>query len=118
MSSISNEIYLALKEIFPLNIIKKEHYVSFKGTRLFFDFFIKDLNVLIEVQGRQHSQFVKHFHGDKEKFNGQKHRDNSKIQYVQENTELCLVRFNYDEELSKENIMHKISCAMDGGFYE
>lgn len=118
MSSIANTIYDILKEAFPLNIIQKEHYIYYKGTRLFFDFLIKDLNVLIEVQGRQHTAFVKHFHGDKSAFLKQKNRDNFKIQYIQENEKYCLVRFNYDEKLTKRRVIKKISKAIEEGFYE
>jgi very-short-patch-repair endonuclease len=118
MSSIANAIYDILKEAFPLNIIQKEHYVYYKGTRLFFDFLIKDLSVLIEVQGRQHTAFVKHFHRDKNDFLKQKNRDNFKIQYIQENDKYCLVRFNYDEKLTKRRVIEKISKAVEEGFYE
>jgi hypothetical protein len=74
-----------------------EWYVNHKGQRLFFDVFIKDLGILIEIQGRQHFKFVKHFHGSLDKFKGQKHRDNLKKEYIQNNENLCLVYF-YDEE--------------------
>ncbi len=118
MSKIANELYVILKEAFPLNVIQKEHYIYYKGTRLFFDFFIKDLNVLIEVQGRQHTKFVKHFHVDKSAFLKQKNRDNYKIQYIQDNDKYCLARFNYDEKLTKQSVIRKIFKAAEEGFYE
>lgn len=118
MSKIANNVYDILKKEFPLNIIIKEHYINYKGTRLFFDFFIKDLRLLIEVQGQQHTKFIKHFHLDKETFVAQKKRDNLKIEYVQENDGFSLIRFNYDEKITKELILNKMLKAQERGFYE
>lgn len=118
MSKIADTVYMILKKEFSLNIIIKEHYINYKGTRLFFDFFIKDLRLLIEVQGQQHIKFIKHFHLDKEAFVAQKKRDNLKIEYVQENNVLSLVRFNYDEKITKKLVLSKILKAQERGFYE
>ena len=119
MSSKQAElIYNCLKEIFPHNIILREHYINFKGIRLFFDFYIKDLRVLIEVQGRQHTHYVEHFHGDREGFLKQKMRDNLKIQLVEEQGTHTLVRFNYDEKITKDLIRDKICNGLEGCFYE
>jgi len=117
MSVISNKVYDTLKELFPLNIIIKEHYVKYKGSKLFFDFYIKDLNVLIEVQGRQHTRFVKHFHEERGKFVAQKNRDNLKIEYAQKNN-IALTRFGFDEKITKNLVMRKIYNAIERGFYE
>lgn len=117
MSLISNKVYKLLGEVFPLNIILKEHYVNYKGTKLFFDFFIKDLGILVEVQGEQHTRFIKHFHEDKQKLITQKKRDNLKIEYAQEK-DILFVRFNFDEEITEELILRKIYKAFDEGFYE
>jgi len=108
MSEIANKIELMLKELFLYNIILKEHYINYKGQRLFFDIFIKDLGVLIEIQGRQHFEFVKHFHGSMEGFLEQKRRDNLKLEYIEEHSKLCLVRFNYDENITKEMVLKRI----------
>lgn len=115
MSKISNTIYDILQEMFPKHLgnrIQKEIYVRYKGQKLFFDFYIRELGVYVEVQGRQHTQFVKHFHGDKEAFRAQKMRDNLKIQYVEEQ-EKCLVRFYYDEEITKELVNEKIIKVLE-----
>jgi hypothetical protein len=111
MSAMSKKIYRMLKELFPLNVVLKEHYVNYKGTKLFFDFYIKDLGVLIEVQGEQHSRFIKHFHEDKEGFSGQKKRDNLKLEYA-EDKEIAFIQINYDEKISDELILNKIFLAL------
>jgi len=112
MSAIANKVYSLIKELFPYNVIVKEHYVKYKGTRLFFDFLIKDLGVYIEVHGKQHFEYVHHFHGEKEKFVSQKKRDNLKIQYVQSNSKCCLVRFYDGEDLNKEKVLQRIVDAL------
>jgi hypothetical protein len=121
MSKIADEIYDILIEIFPKvfnSRIDKEVYVNYKGQKLFFDFYIKSFGVYIEVQGRQHTEFVKHFHGSREAFMAQKKRDNLKIQYVEGNGE-CLIRFHYNEKITKELVKEKIDKVLDGGcFYE
>ena len=118
MSKIANEVYDALKLLFPLDNVKKEHYVRYKGIRLFFDFYIRPKRLLIEVQGRQHTEFVKHFHVDKKAFDAQKKRDNLKIEYIQENPELSFVRFNYDEKITQILVKSKIYNALKEGIYE
>jgi very-short-patch-repair endonuclease len=121
MSRIADKIHYILEDMFPrlsAPRITEEIYISYKGQKLFFDFFIKELGVYIEVQGRQHTEFVKHFHGDKESFQAQKMRDNLKIQYVEENGQ-CLIRFNYNEKITKKLIYKKINKVLEGEcFYE
>ncbi len=120
MSKIADEIEGSLRRSFPLNVIEREYYIYYEKTRLFFDFFIRNLNVLIEVQGRQHVKFVKHFHGDRESFLDQKRRDNLKLQYVQERDVFTLVRFYYDEIITDDVVKNKIGIALksEEGFHE
>jgi very-short-patch-repair endonuclease len=120
MSYIATQVHSILIKLFPAKPFKQvfcEHYVNYKGQKLFFDFYIKKLDVFIEVQGRQHTEYVKHFHQDREAFLAQKARDNLKIVWAEEN-DYCLVRINFDEEVTDELIMNKITKAMEGGFYE
>jgi len=120
MSVTATKVHSILNEMFPANPHRRvfpEYYVKYKGNRLFFDFFIKELEVFVEVQGRQHVEFVKHFHGTAESFHKQRMRDNLKIQYVQEN-EHCLVRIYDTEEITKELVNNKITKAMEMCFYE
>jgi len=118
MSKIADDVYCTLKRLFPRYTIIKEVYVNYKNTRLFFDFYLKEFDVYIEVQGQQHILFNKHFHGTKEKYWAQKNRDNLKIAFVQDNPFLSLVRFYYHEKITDELIMTKITKAVDRGFYE
>lgn len=120
MSDIANRVLSILNTIFPANPHRRvfpEYFVNYKGTRLFFDFYIKEMDMFVEVQGRQHTSFVSHFHGTKENFDAQRYRDNLKREYTQE-TGKCLVRFNYDETITEELVREKILKAMETCFYE
>jgi len=107
MSELSDKIYDLLKEIFPHNIVVKEYYINYKGARLFFDFYIKDLDILFECQGRQHSEFVKHFHQDRDGFFELVKRDNLKKEYAEIN-EVPFVIIEYNEDIDKNKLMGKI----------
>ena len=120
MSVTATLVHSILNDLFPANPHRRvfpEHYVKYKGARLFFDFYIKELDVFVEVQGRQHVQFVKHFHGSAENFRAQKMRDNLKIDYVQTNKK-CLIRIYDTEDVTKDLILDKITKAMEQCFYE
>ena len=105
MPKTADDVYSVLKKLFPFEVIVPEYYISYKGNRLFFDFYLKDLGVLFEIQGRQHFQFVKHFHGTVDNFRAQKHRDNLKKEYIQLNKDLCLVYFNDEEDSITEGLV-------------
>jgi hypothetical protein len=107
MSKLSDTVYKLLKQIFPHNVILSEHYVNFKGERLFFDYYIKDLGVLIECQGRQHDHYVEHFHGDAEGFKSSKKRDNLKIEYAEQES-LTFISINEGERLDEMYLLDKI----------
>jgi len=120
MSVIASKVQSILNKMFPANPHRRvfaEQYINYKGSRLFFDFFIKELNVFIEVQGAQHTKFVKHFHGTAENFRNQKIRDNLKISYVQDNN-MCLVRIYDTEDVTEDLVRDKITKAMEMCFYE
>lgn len=114
MSLIAAQVHCTLEELFPSKPFKQvfcEHYVNFRTQKLFFDFFIKKLDVLIEVQGQQHSKFVKHFHNSREDFLKQRERDNLKIEYIQENN-FYLVYINYNEVVTGDLLANRIHDAM------
>lgn len=107
MSKLADDTYSFLREVFPHNIITKEYYVNYNNTRLFFDFYIKDLGLLIEVQGRQHDEFVKHFHTDRETFFAAKKRDNLKKEYC-EKRNFVLMEIRKDNELDKDKFIERV----------
>ncbi len=96
----------------PFSQISNEYYVHYRGYKLFFDFYIKKLGLFVEVQGRQHVEFVKHFHNDKNAFLQQKERDNLKRIWIEENG-FHLIRLYDTEDITKELILSKICRAME-----
>lgn len=111
MSKLSENVYALLKRSFPHYTIIKEYYVPFKGTRLFFDFYVKELGILIEAQGRQHDEFVKHFHTDACGFMESKRRDNLKLEYC-EHKELVLITFDDSDKLTEKCLLNKVWSKM------
>ena len=114
-SKLSAKIWDMLWEIFPHNVIFGEHYKFYKGTRLYFDFLIKEYNILIEVQGRQHYEFIPHFHEDRNDFLESKKRDNLKREYCQKK-DFTLVEIRFDDKIeTSKDLLEKIDNALDGG---
>ena len=69
-----------LKEEFPCYEILEEIPLPGSG-QLTVDFFLPQLSLMVEVQGRQHDEFVPFFHGSKDKFAKSMKRDNRKKQW-------------------------------------
>jgi very-short-patch-repair endonuclease len=116
MSKIADKVYDVLTQMYPPSPYKRIHkeiYVHYKGAKLFFDFFIRELGIFVEVQGEQHEKFVKHFHGDKAGLDSQRSRDHLKIQYVEEKGQ-CLIRFKYNEKITEELVKNKINAVLEG----
>ena len=85
MSKLAAEAIEKYRKKHPHFTIIKEYYVNYKGHKLFFDFYIKEIDLLVEIQGQQHYKFNKHFHGDRSAFLESKKRDNLKIEYTTKN---------------------------------
>jgi len=54
-------------------------------TKLRLDFFLPNMNVAVEVHGRQHFEFVKHFHGTRNRYAQAKRNDELKKQWCDMN---------------------------------
>lgn len=70
-----------LKSMYPTLRILEE--VRIPGAQLFLDFYIPQKKIAVEVQGRQHYEFVPHFHEDIHAFRRSKMRDNTKRQWCE-----------------------------------
>ena len=113
MSKIADDVFNILQQEFPFTYIEKEYYINYKNTRLLFDFYIRNLGILIECQGRQHTEFVKHFHGQVENFYAQKRRDNLKEEYCEENDLTLVLFFDTIDTINKEVVLNRIYEAID-----
>ena len=89
-----------LRTLYPHHKIKEELYINFRGKKYFFDFFIPELKIAFECQGKQHFEFVEHFHGNEDGFVMQKRRDRSKNEFCALNR-IALVYIASEDDVSK-----------------
>jgi hypothetical protein len=114
ISLLAKSVRESLKEAFPNTLVKEEEYVNYQGHRLFFDFFIPDLSVYVEVQGIQHTEFNKHFHGTAAAFRAAKRRDALKKEWIDLN-DATLVCVNHDEvPISSAALLNRIQEVQNG----
>ena len=72
------------------------------GTRMSLDFFNANKKVAIEVQGAQHTKYVKFFHGNyKNNYIAQLDRDNQKLKFCEIN-DITLIEIYEKDVLGKE----------------
>ena len=101
-----------LHEQFPYDTILEEvslpgsHKPSRKST-LFVDFLIPSVFLAVEVHGRQHFEFVAHFHGDMRGFRKSKIRDRDKANWFDINSiVLVALKFSETEDEWRERIIN------------
>lgn len=111
-SKIQERIYLLLTELFPNARIKKEYKIKYKRRTLFVDFYIPFLNLVIEVDGRQHNKFNNFYHKSFFQFYESYRRDRLKEDWAIEN-KICLIRINENEarKITKEELLRRIINA-------
>ena len=73
-----------LKEYWCNDIVFEEFRIV--GTRLSLDFYNANKKVAVEVQGAQHTKFVKHFHKNRLKYLEQLKRDQKKLDFCDLNS--------------------------------
>lgn len=72
-----------IRELFPLDPICIEVPLPKKGGgKLFLDVFLPNKNLAIEVHGKQHSAYVKHFHSSYDGFINAVNRDSYKAELL------------------------------------
>ena len=81
-SKVQNSVKEYLKKYWKQDIVFEEFPLA--GTRMTFDFYNATKNVIIEVQGRQHTKFVPFMHaGSKINYLKQLKRDQDKIKFCE-----------------------------------
>lgn len=85
MSVLAESIFLLLRELFPFTKIVKEYFITYKGQRLFVDFYLPSFLIAIEVHGKQHDEFVLHYHGSADGWRRHKKRDRLKEEWASVN---------------------------------
>lgn len=71
------------------------------GTRLSFDLYNANKKIAIEVQGAQHTKYVKFFHGNRMKYLEQLKRDDKKMRFCEIN-EIKLVEIYPNDKVNIE----------------
>ncbi len=71
------------------------------GTRLSFDFYNANKKIAVEVQGEQHTKYVKFFHGNRFKYLEQLKRDDKKFRFCEVN-DITLVEIYPKDVVSVE----------------
>ena len=94
-----SELHLQVREeltkLFPYHKTLEE--VKLPGKRLYVDFLIPNLLLAVECNGRQHFEYIPHFHKSKLDFLNSQKRDREKRQWLVDNG-YTLITINYNEE--------------------
>lgn len=103
-----------IKDELPSAVILEE--VSIRVTtrdksRQYLDIYLPKRDLVIEVHGRQHKEFVLHFHGSKKEFRKAQLKDRQKKEWCELN-ELRLIELFHDE--SEDEWRDKIKRAIRG----
>lgn len=95
-SKLQYEVGQLLKTKYPMDTILEE--VSLPGSNgLYLDFLLPTRRLGVEVQGRQHGEYVPFFHGSKKGYLESKERDYNKELWCELNN-IQLMYFNTVEE--------------------
>jgi hypothetical protein len=113
MSRLSEEVSQLISSCFPRYHKVPEFYVKYRGEQLYYDFLIRELKVLIEVQGVQHYKYVPHFHKDPFYFFQQRKRDVIKKEWAQENG-YTLIEIKEGMDLDRKLFIDLVAKSMAG----
>jgi len=84
MSKICDEVVATFRILFPEALIRTEEFVNYNNQKLYLDIFLPQFGLVVEVHGRQHDEFVRHFHGDAAGFRSSRRRDSLKEEWIAE----------------------------------
>lgn len=91
-----------ISNIFPQTSVLEE--VRIPGTKLRLDFYIPSYGVAVEINGRQHSEYVPHFHETKMNFYKGVSRDRRKVDWCELN-QISLIILEYNDRENWERLL-------------
>ncbi len=98
-SNLHLEARVLLQSAFPAHITLEEVPIPIQtGKRLFLDFLVPLKRLAVEIQGQQHTKYVKHFHGNKAGFYRQKSNDAAKQEWCDLNS-IALIKLFWHEDI-------------------
>jgi hypothetical protein len=97
-----------LKELFPFDPVLEELTLPGIRPKLYADFFIAAQMLMVEVQGRQHYEYVPFFHKTKHNYFKAVRRDNTKLSWCTKNN-ILLIGLNDQESVDewREQILQR-----------
>jgi hypothetical protein len=99
-SKIQYKVKSFLKEYWSSKIVFEEFPMA--GTRLSFDIFNASENIMVEVQGEQHTKYTPFFHGNqKMNYIDQLRRDKQKLDFCRIN-KIKLIEVYYNDKINKQ----------------
>ena len=112
-SNLHKRTRLILRDLFRRDIILEE--VSLPGSNtitrpsiLFADFFIPSRNLMVEVHGRQHYEFVDFYHKTKRGFYKSQARDRDKISWCELNgVDIIILKYTGNDDEWTQQILDR-----------
>lgn len=98
----------AMQKLLPGQEIINEEPI---GSRLRLDVYCPAFKLAAEYHGRQHFEFVQHFHGDREGFRESQERDEKK-QKICDDLGIALVVFRYNDALTEDAVYERLLDAI------
>lgn len=113
-SKPEEQLDAALSVVFPNQKILHDMPIKVNGRTLYVDRVIKGSRLAIEIDGRQHLEFVAHFHGNADGFKSHKDRDAAKESWLHQNG-YSLVRISHRETVTSEMLRIRVLEALSDG---
>jgi len=111
-SALHTKVRELLRKLFPGFGVGEEVPIRVNGSVLYVDLMVKELQVVVECHGKQHFEYIEHFHGNHEGFVSSQQRDADKARAVRESGYAYVV-VRYDESnLTAKRLLAKIKTAL------
>lgn len=98
-----------IHELYPGQPVTEEFYLGSTGLRL--DYYIEPLSLAFEYHGRQHDNFVPHFHGNRGGFSSSLARDAAKAEYCDCHGIRLVVIWHHSAPATKEELFHLVELT-------
>lgn len=114
-SQLHKETYALFRQAFPGFPLQEEVSLDINAdgvkTTVFVDIFVPALNLCVECHGRQHFEFVPHFHGSRGSYEKAIVRDTEKERVLRDSGYAFLV-VRYDDKLTVNKLIRRIKAIM------
>lgn len=97
-----------MQKLLPNEEVIVEHPI---GERLRLDVYCPRLKIAAEYHGRQHFEYVEHFHGNLAGFRESQERDDRKVELCLEQG-IALISFRYNDDLSEDTVFDRLMLSL------